>query len=120
MKFLNEYLEKSVDYKTLGFAPDPKKRSALIKVPNSIKSWFVAQSFLNQNENIVWVLPDNRYVDSIAQDLMACVGEDNLLVFPDHELDPYEYRVASLSWEEDFFQFQKNGVQILKRSYLLL
>jgi transcription-repair coupling factor (superfamily II helicase) len=55
-------------------------------------SALLARKFLDNTGNILYLAPDARNAELVAEDLESWIGEEQVLLFPGLDLKPYEWR----------------------------
>ena len=58
----------------------------------SAVSALIARHFTDGKGNILYLAPDAKTAELVAEDLESWIGEDQVLLFPGLDLKPYEWR----------------------------
>lgn len=71
--------------------------SSISGLSGSRISYFAVNFLQTTDRDVVFLLPDNYYLQQMQEDLIRLIGKDNFLVFPEEEILPHEQLMPDLT-----------------------
>jgi transcription-repair coupling factor (superfamily II helicase) len=90
--------------------PAPGKPAHVAGLAGSAASALVAAQFHRGRDSLLYLAPDAKDAEAMAEDLAAWLGEDAVLRFPGLDLKPYE-------WREPFGQVREQRLEVFEALY---
>lgn len=91
-KKIKPFLEKTTVIKDLNKAVKENKKLQVANLNLSLKSLLVANTFRNENKNILVVVSDDKLAEDFQSNLEVLLSYDEVQFIPDYEVLPYEER----------------------------
>jgi transcription-repair coupling factor (superfamily II helicase) len=107
---LSDLLDQGVFADFVTMHPVPGKPLHVAGLAGSAASALVAQRFRNSGGSILYLAPDAKDAETLAEDLTNWLGEEAVLRFPGLDLKPYE-------WREPFGQVREQRLEVFEALY---
>ena len=107
---LSELLAQHAFPEYSALAPSPGNPIHVAGLAGSAASALIASQFQKSNDSILYLAPDVKDAETVAEDLLSWLPEEQILHFPGLDLKPYE-------WREPFGQVRERRLEVFEALY---